>query len=268
MRRSAAALLANPPPPPQPLAGLEAVRAAVEQAVRAVERKLAAARAAAPRLALAAPALAHARSAWLSSQVFSGSAPALTRSNLAGGDVDDAGGSTTACVKLVGGGGGGGGAGLPRLRSDHDLKGLHKHSDDGGRRGDVPADGGGGGSEHGEGSLSGSRNGGRGWPLLSSPGFGPVLRRPGGSGPIKWTGPPALREEEDAGREGGEGEGHVGRCGSGRRRALGAIAWGRGWAGAERPFARVEPAVAAARRFTVCATAQSPPRGRHRLAAS
>jgi hypothetical protein len=77
MRRSAAALLAHQPPPPPPPVGLEAVRAAVEEAVRAVERKFAAVRAAVPSLVLAAPALLPARRALLS-KTFSSTAPALS----------------------------------------------------------------------------------------------------------------------------------------------------------------------------------------------
>jgi hypothetical protein len=71
MRRSAAALLARPPPAPSSAApeGLEAVQAAAAEAMRAVERKFAAVRAAVPSLVLAAPALR--------SPAFSSSAPHL-----------------------------------------------------------------------------------------------------------------------------------------------------------------------------------------------
>jgi hypothetical protein len=59
MRRSAAALLTRPPPPhPSPAPeGLEAVQAAADAAMRAVDRKFAAAHAAAPSLVLAAPSM-------------------------------------------------------------------------------------------------------------------------------------------------------------------------------------------------------------------
>ena len=81
MRRSAAALLAKPPPPstaPAP-EGLEAVRAAAAEAMRAVERKFAAVQGAVPSLVLAAPSVGVLRSS-----AFSSSAPMLPA---AAGDI-------------------------------------------------------------------------------------------------------------------------------------------------------------------------------------
>jgi hypothetical protein len=76
MRRSAAALLARPAPPSSPAPeGLEAVQAAAAEAMRAVEWKFAAVRAAVPSLVLAAPSLKIPPA--LLSPAFSSSAPEL-----------------------------------------------------------------------------------------------------------------------------------------------------------------------------------------------